>query len=142
MLRPVPYNPSHMLFCEFHPQFLRAAEREDPEVLAQSREAWAFLDDQDRVIAIVGAMETHDRCAYIWTFMSRHAGPHMLAITRFIQNWLPLLGYVRIEATVKSGFKAAHRWMRILGFKRETTRPMKRWDGIDDFHLYSKVERA
>jgi RimJ/RimL family protein N-acetyltransferase len=140
-LKPVPYSPVHMEFCEFHPQFADAAERESPEMLARSKEAWTFLDENGAVIAIVGAMETHDRCAYIWTFMSKHAGPHMLAITRFISSWLPKLGCIRIEATVLKDFKAAHRWMRILGFKRETTRPMKRWDGVNDFHLYSMVAR-
>lgn len=141
MLKTVPYDPVHMGFCDFHERFADAAQREDPDVLARSREAWTFLDENHNVIAIVGAMETHDRCAYIWTFMSKAAGPHMLAITRFIQSWLPKLGCVRIEATVAKNFKAAHRWMRILGFNRETTRPMKKWDGIFDYHLYSRVVR-
>lgn len=141
MLRPVPFDPLHMGFFEPHPQFADAAAREDPEMLAKSREAWTFLDQDCNVVAIVGAMSTHEGVAYIWSFMSTRASGHALAITRFMTRWLPTLDCVRLEATVLKDFKAAHRWMRILGFKRETTRPMKRWDGVNDFHLYARVAR-
>jgi RimJ/RimL family protein N-acetyltransferase len=140
-LNVVPYDPVHMEFIDFHAQFAEAASREDPHVLARSMEAWTFLDPSGDVIAIVGVMETHSRVAYLWTFMSKQAGSHMLAITRFMLKWLGGLACVRIEATVLKDFKEAHRWMRMLGFRRETTRPMKRWDGINDFHLYGRIAR-
>lgn len=142
MLKTVPYDPMHMEFIEVHPLFASAYSREDPQALARSRQAFSFIDDNGRVIAIIGAMETHAGVAYLWSFMSCQAGPHMLAIHRWTNRWIDTLGYRRIECTVLSGFKAAHRWMRMLGFKRETSRPMKKWDGVDDFHLYSKIARA
>lgn len=142
MLKSVPFDPIHFEFMEPHPLFAGAYSRESADALARSREAWSFLDDTGRVIAIIGAMETHAGVAYIWSFMSAHAGPHMLAIHRFTARWLDTLGFRRIECTVLSGFKAAHRWMRMLNFKRETSRPMKKWDGVDDFHLYSRIARA
>ena len=138
-LTRVPFDPVHMDFCDFHPQFSEAASREDPQMLARSAEAWTFLDANSNVVAIVGCMQTHERCGYVWSFMSKSAGRHMLAITRFIRSWLPTLGCIRIEATVLKDFKAAHRWCRMLGFKKETTRPMKRWDGVNDFHLYARI---
>lgn len=139
MLTTVPFSPIHMEFCDFHPLFADAASRENPDMLAKSREAWTFLDENQNVIAIVGAMETHDRCAYIWSFMSNAAGQHMTAIHRFVEDWLDRLDCVRLEATVLKDFKEAHRWMRMLGFRKETTRPMKKWDGINDYHLYARV---
>jgi RimJ/RimL family protein N-acetyltransferase len=142
MLTPVPYTPAHMEFCDFHPQYADAASREDPESLGNvSREAWTFLDDAGNVVGIVGAVTTHAGCAYIWTFAGKEAGRHMLAITRFVQRWLESLSCVRLEATVMKDFRPGHRWMRLLGFRKETTRPMKRWDGINDFHLYARIAR-
>lgn len=140
MIATVPYTPIHMEFCDFHEAFADQAGREDPNMLAASREAWSFIDeDSGEVIAIVGVIETHENCGYVWSYMSKSAGRHMTRITRFMVRWLDTLGMVRIEATVLKNFKAAHRWMRLLSFKRETTRPMKRWDGINDYHLYSRV---
>ena len=142
MLTPVPYSPVHMEFCAFHPQFADAASREDPEMLAKvSREAWALLDEGGQVVAIIGAVETHSRCAYLWSFMSESAGRHAVGLTRFMLRWLPLLDCIRLETTVMKDFRAGHRWMRLLGFKKETTRPMKRWDGVSDFHLYARIAR-
>lgn len=139
-LKAVPYDPIHMEFLKVDPVFAGAFSREDPHALAHSREAWTLLDGTN-VVAIVGAMETHSGVAFLWTFMSCDATRHFLAIHRFTKAWVDRLGFRRLECTVLSGFKAAHRWMRMLGFKRETSRPMKKWDGVDDFHLYSKVAR-
>lgn len=139
MTKIVPYVPEHFEFIEPHEKFTAMAAREDGNVLAMSKEAWTFLDDAGNVIAIIGAMETHKGVAYLWSIMSTRAGAHMTAITRFAIGWLERLGMVRYEATVLKDFKEAHRWMRMLGFKKETTRPMKRWDGHNDFHLYARV---
>lgn len=142
MLKPVPFDPVHMEFLDVHPMFASAFSREDPEMLAKSRDAWSLIDEGGNVVAIIGAMETHQGVAYLWSFMSKGAGRHMTAIHRWTRTWIDTLGFKRTECTVLSGFKAAHRWMRMLGFKRETSRPMKKWDGVDDFHLYSKIARA
>jgi hypothetical protein len=142
MLTPVPYTPAHMEFCDFHPHHADAASREDPESLGHvSRDAWALMDDAGNIVAIMGAVETHNRCAFIWTFAGKDAGRHMIGITRFCKRWLDTLSCVRLEATVMKDFRAGHRWMRLLGFRKETTRPMKRWDGINDFHLYARIAR-
>lgn len=141
-MQAVPYIPAHLEFCDFIPEFADAAAREDPEMLAKvSREAWTFLDDAGNVVGMVGAVSTHERCAFIWTFAGAGSGRHMLRITRFMRRWLAMLDCVRLEATVVKDFRAGHRWMRLLGFKRETTRPMKRWDGVSDFHLYARIAR-
>jgi RimJ/RimL family protein N-acetyltransferase len=140
-LKAVPYDPLHMEFMQVHPAFAGAFSREDPHALARSREAWSLIDDDGKVVAVIGAMETHTGVAYLWTFMSCDASKHLLTIYRFTRTWIDRLGFRRLECTVLSGFKAAHRWMRLLGFKRETSRPMKKWDGVDDFHLYSKIAR-
>ena len=142
MITPVPYTPAHMEFIDPHPLYAEAAGREDPENLGNvSRDAWALLDDAGNVVAILGAVETHARCAFVWSFAGKQAGAHMLGITRFVQRWLDTLHCVRLEATVMKDHRAGHRWMRLLGFRRETTRPMRKWDGENDFHLYARVAR-
>jgi RimJ/RimL family protein N-acetyltransferase len=114
MIKTVPFDPLHFDFLEPHPLFAGAYSRENAEALARSRSAWSFIDDDGKVIAIIGAMETHTGVAYLWSFMGCDAGRHMLAIHRWTARWIDTLGYRRIECTVLSGFKAAHKWMRML----------------------------
>lgn len=142
MIKAIPFDPLHLEFMDVDPAFASQASREDPAMLARSAEAYSFIDDETgNVVAVIGAMKTFDGCCFLWSIFSTKACKHLLTITRFAKRWLLTLGFVRMECTVMSGFRPGHRWMRILGFKRETTRPMKKWDGIDDFHLYSKVVR-
>lgn len=140
MLTAVPFDPIHFEFCQFDGPFADLASREDGATLAKaSKEAITFLDADSNVVAIIGAIETHKGCAYLWAFFGTGACRHLLQITRHVRAWVPLLGMIRAECTVLKNFKPGHRWMRLLGFKRETTRPMKRWDGVNDFHLYARV---
>lgn len=140
-IKVVPFVPAHMAFCDFHDVFADQAKGEDPELLAEcSHEAWTWIDESNgEVIAIVGAVRSHPRVFYMWSFMSKRAARHMLRIHRFSSHWITTLGAVRLEGTVVKNFKPGHRWMRMLGFRKETERPMKRWDGVHDCHLYSKV---
>ena len=140
MLNVVPFDPIHMEFMTFEEPFGDLAGRENPaQLMKASKEAWAFIDGDANVVAVMGAVETHKGCVYLWAFFGAGACRHLLPITRHAKRWLGTLGAIRAECTILKNFKPGHRWMRLLDFKRETTRPMKRWDGVNDFHLYARV---
>jgi hypothetical protein len=138
----VPFDPVHMDFLQVHPDFAAQAARENPEALAQSREAWSLVDlERGDVLAVFGAVETYKGVIFLWGYLGRDVGfLDLLRLTRFFIVWVASLDAVRIETTVLKNWKCGHRWMRRRKFRRETARPMKLWDGFNDFHLYARVK--
>jgi hypothetical protein len=139
MVQVVPFVPEHMAFIDLPDAVKAQAGREDPQLLAASREAWTWLSDDGEVLAVMGAVETHPRVVYVWTYLGKGAGRHAIRLVRWAAFWLLSLHAVRVEGTVIKNDRCGHRLMRLLGFKRETTRPMRMWDGYDSYHLYARV---
>lgn len=60
-----------------------------------------------------------------WAYIAADIGPAgMIALTRAVRRFLAVHDG-RIEAHVVDGFKEGERWAKMLGFKRETPRPMR-----------------
>ena len=93
------------------------------EALEQPGELWSFLQD-DRVIALGGAIPLTPGRAWVWALVAADAGPDMLALTRFLKIFIDELGYRRTEMYVSSAFGPGNRWAELLGFKKETPVPM------------------
>lgn len=139
MIRAVPYTPAHMDFCDFAAPYDELAKREDPEALARSREAWTILDGNGTPVAIFGAVETHPRVLYVWGFIGKGSPFALLEALRFARTWLATLDFVRCETAAPKAYSPGYKLLRFLGFRRETSKPMKKWDGVSDFHLFSMV---
>lgn len=76
---------------------------------------------------------------HAWALLSKAAGPHMLAVTRYARDLLAVVPYRRVQTTVICGFAPGHRWMRQLGFAVEAER-MRCYDGVGRDHaLYARV---
>lgn len=75
----------------------------------------------------------------VWAIIDQKAGGHMVGLHRLAKDFIESLNIGRIEATVRQGFEAGHRWMRMLGFEMEA-RCMRGYD-MDGKNcaLYSKV---
>lgn len=65
-----------------------------------------------------GVLEVEPGKALVWALLSRHAGPHMLAITRKVRRVLATHPTREITATCDERVEARVRWMRALGFER------------------------
>lgn len=76
-------------------------------------------DAAGTILLCGGAVQTHHDYATLWSALSPEAGRHMLAITRATRRFIALLPHRRVDSIVNSGFVAGHRWMQLLGFKRE-----------------------
>ena len=104
--------------------------------------ARAFLHE-GRPIAAVGVTPCWPGRGQAWTILSdeviRDHGLSLTRMTRWHLNDVTERGKLRrIEATVRAGHRAGHRWMHALGFKREGL--MRRYgpEG-EDHHLYARL---
>lgn len=100
-------------------------------------EAWAG----NRCLGMAGLIPVYPgRFLIAWALLSRHSGPHMLAITRQVRRMLGAQDVDRIEMTVNAEFEAAQKWADMLGFVRETPEPLrKRGPGGTDEYIYARV---
>lgn len=91
-------------------------------------------------VAAAGLLRVFDHRAMAWTFMGKHAGPHMRQITRKVRDVIDSYPAQRIEMLVNCDYEAGHRWAKMLGFEVEA--PRMRMSGAlgQDEALYSKVK--
>ena len=109
--------------------------------IEQSGYAFTVMHE-DAVLVCFGCVEVWEDRATAWTLVSKHAGPHMLVITRIISGALLAAKWRRVEAYVDAGFDAGMRWLKVLGFHNETPdAPMRAYrpDGGDCF-MFSRIK--
>lgn len=116
---------------------LTAAESEE---LAKLGYCYTGVDEAGTVHAIAGVVPQWEGRAQAFAFIGANAGRHFLAIDRAVRRFLRDCPYRRVEAHVDVNFPAGMRWLELLGFERETERPMRKFspDGRD-CHLYARV---
>ncbi len=91
------------------------------------------------VLGVGGLLEMWQQRAYAWALLSGSAGPHMLALTRAIRFHLARASFRRIELVVDVAFAPGARWAELLGFERETPRPLRSYlPGGRDAWLYAR----
>ena len=94
-----------------------------------------------RVIVCAGCSEMWQGRAVAWALLSKDAGRHMMVLHRAVHGYMRAAPFRRIEAWVDEGFEPGERWLKMMGFTRETPEPMQgfRPDGGACF-LYSRVK--
>lgn len=108
--------------------------------LAQVGNAFTGMVD-GRVVGCAGAYEIWPGRAVVWALLSDECGPHFKAIHRAVQGFFLATSWRRVEAVVRAGFPAGHRWIRLLGFRCETPDGMPGYspDG-ETYYLYSRLQ--
>lgn len=102
-------------------------------------DSWTLIHD-GVVIGSAGLMQIWPGLSHAWASISAASGPAgMLRMTRAVRRMLAIRDG-RIEAYVAAEFEAAHHWMAVLGFERETPNIMRKWfpDGSGAV-LYARV---
>lgn len=142
-----------MQIDRFHPADLLALPLQDAQACVSSMagnpdyadtlakfESWTGRID-GRVVFCAGVIPLWPGRSQVWAVIASDIGSMgMLRLTRAVRRFLTLQQEIRIEATVVADFGAGHRWMDILGFKRETPEPMRGYlpDGRDAV-LYARA---
>lgn len=127
MIYPVPYKAEHVWQQELQPAqaYFETGIRLD--YLRQVEGPYAHTLMLDGVpIASAGAFPLHENRALLWAYLMAAArGPLFRVVHSNAKLLLSTLPFRRVEAIVDAEFEAGHRWMRLLGFKRETPEPMQ-----------------
>lgn len=102
-------------------------------------EAFTALHEGDP-IACGGLIEIWPGRAEAWAFFDPKAGKCFTALHRIALRLLEIACHRRIEATVDLDFPAGHKWIKMLGFKKEAER-LKSYtvDGRDSA-LYARIK--
>lgn len=137
----VPFIPAHLESIEvieemsFITPYLKD---ENYANMLTEGEAYTGLVD-GKVIACSGAIKINEYRYVAWALMGKDSGKHMLQITREIKDFYKRFKGKRLEIEVEEGFKKAHRWAKMLGFKNETPngRPYFGNEG-ENYYLYAR----
>lgn len=98
--------------------------------------AWA-VKREGKVVAIAGHMPQWDGRTIAWASLGAHCGPALTAMIRHFHREVSALAYDRVEAYVACNHEAGHKFIKMLGFRREGT--MRKFAHGRDYTLYAKV---
>lgn len=101
--------------------------------------AWACKID-GKVVALGGYVSPWPRRAIVWGLLGEDCRPAMPAMTKKVRAELAELevAFDRIEAYTYRHHEAAHRWLKLLGFRHETT--ARKFHNGDDYSVYTRIK--
>lgn len=143
MINVVPFKPEHVRQMSVQPiQRIEMDGNDTKEHLEMLSQHVAYTGISDgNIIVCAGFFPIWENRYYAWALLSDLMNKNdMIVITRAVKRGMDLLNSARIETVVQSDFETGHRWMNILGFKRETPEPMKKYfPHGGDAVLYARV---
>jgi RimJ/RimL family protein N-acetyltransferase len=137
----VPFQPEHFEQIDLQTQQLWYRDILDKEKLEQvaQGEAYTVLDG-DKVVAIGGVQDIWTGRGAVWAFLSYDMRKYMRFCHSAVLKFLEMTKtYNRIECVVDKDFPNGHRWMKLLGFKREGIMEKYLPNG-EDVVSYSRVK--
>lgn len=110
------------------------------EQLEQAGDAITVV--HDGTILFCGGRKREGSRWVLWALLSKHAGPHMLAITRVVKRALAMTAGDKI-AWIDPNFANAKRWARIVGLEFTTVEDAPMVPGSHrQFHQYRSIEQV
>ncbi len=142
MIRVAPFQPEHLAALRVQtaqPDLAQLSEGQRWMIGKQRKGAgWPCFtvfhvngNMGERLVFCGGAVVSHANLATIWGAFSPVAGPAMLGIERRARRWLASLPQRRIDAVVRDGHAAGHKWIKRLGFVAEARLADYYADGSD-----------
>lgn len=137
----VPFKAEHFWDVEVQPSQAYVRQYVEQEHIKTLEDMQTFsCIEGDTVMACFGWLQIYPTRALLWAYLSKHAGPHMMSLTRIGKRTLQGLSYRRIEMEVDCEFEAGHRWAQMLGFHMEAERLKGfRMDG-GDTAIYARIQ--
>lgn len=139
MIKCVPMQLEHFECIVPDPVFTGIKACMDPSRILEHGKAMAWIRGHE-VLAVGGYVQRREGVAWLW-FLPAEAGARiLLRVARHFKRWIATLDDgIRLEAAVLADFEAGLRWAEFVGLTRETGEPMRKWNGVNDFHLYARV---
>ena len=93
----------------------------------------------DKILACMGVYKYWEGRGEVWSVLDQNSREHFIKVHNVGKQLIKNSRMRRLEATVDSAFAAGHRWMRLLGFKKEGE--MKKFypDGAD-VTVYARIK--
>ncbi len=91
-----------------------------------------------RIVAVGGYILAWEGRAILWGYLGANAGPAMPAMTREIKRQLVLAGIPRYEAYAEVRHAAGRRWLKLLGFRKESG-AMRKFMLGRDYIMFARV---
>lgn len=137
----IPFKAEHlfqMIAQDRQQDLLRLLTEESAKNIEMHSDAYTAIDG-DKVVCCAGTLDYGDGRGMAWSYMSDNAGKRMLGLTKAVSRYLNIPKFRRLEMYVDCDFPQAHRWARMLGFKKECDR-MERFTADNrDCALYARV---
>lgn len=137
--RIVPFEPWHLHEIEIQQPNLTLADWYGGD-FAPLANGWSYTAIDDCIIGCAGIVPFWPGRDFAWSLLGDCGAKHFLRIHRAIARGLAERNTRRTEMWVDPEYPEAHRWAEMLGFEKETARPMKSFtpDGRD-FDLYARI---
>lgn len=90
-------------------------------------------------VAVGGHVPAWKGRTILWGYLGAECGPALIVMTREVRKQIKAmeLEFPRMEAYAERHHKEGHRWLRLLGFKKEGA--MRKFCHGVDYTLYSRV---
>ncbi len=116
---------------------------EDGDLILE-HSARSLCDPSGEVLACFGIWPLWPGVGRAWAMLSESVLRHYpLTLHRHVRQLLPWFeeqdDYHRVEAVIREGHAAGHRWIRHLGFRREAMMQNYGIGGTIGYHLYSRI---
>jgi hypothetical protein len=108
------------------------------EQLVEAGPAYTVLAGEKPVMC-AGVAEMWANRYAAWAWLAKDAGPHMVGLTRIVDDYLNTRPYRRIEAYVDARFPQGHRWAKMLRFEFEGLMRSFGTSG-QDMAMYSRIQ--
>lgn len=113
------------------------AEQRQEDLLGGLQNSVLFsLFDGEEVMAVIGFVCLSPKRRMAVSLLSQNCGRDMLPIVRIMRRCYEIYKTERVEMTVKTDFKPAHRLAKLLGFEREGT--LKKFLNGQDYDIYAR----
>jgi|DEB0MinimDraft_12_1074336.scaffolds.fasta_scaffold67483_2 RimJ/RimL family protein N-acetyltransferase len=139
----VPFEPEHMETLILQPaqqRFFTYFNKEYAKDLKVSGPCFTGIKN-GRVLGCAGLVKQWENRAIAWSLLSGDIGNDFISIHKAVMRFLKLSEYNRIEAFVDANFEQGHRWIEMLGFKREGYMEQFNPDGGDAM-LYARLKNG
>lgn len=94
---------------------------------------------EGKLVALGGHAPIWKGRTMVWGYLGADSGPSMAAVTRKVRAELDALAleFPRIEAYASRDYRAASRWLVLLGFRRECL--MRKFAEGRDYFMYART---
>ena len=143
MIYVVPFQAEHVFEMEIQPDQKWIQDYLDLQSTRTLENEWASTLMEDGVpIACAGPIVYWTDRALMWSYIGTGVTRNIfIKLHSIAKEYLAGLPFRRLEAAVDCDFKAGHRWVLALGFKKEASRMEAFQIDGRDCTLYAKVRK-